>query len=49
MLGKYQTLVNQAKDVSERLYMNDDPPRPDAIGLGADDVTDRQGHGLGEW
>lgn len=48
MLGKYRELAAQAKEVSERLYINDDPPRPDVYGLGADDTTDRQGHGMGE-
>lgn len=49
MLGKYNQLVMQAKELTERLYMNDDPPRPAALGIGGDDVTDHQGHGLGEY
>lgn len=49
-MGRYNLLVQQAKEVSERLYMNDDPPRPDVLGIGSDSTTDRQGHSsFGEW
>lgn len=48
-LGKYQALVAEAKFVSERWYKDTDNPRPDVLGIGADDVTDRQGNGMGEY
>lgn len=48
-LGRYQGLVAEAKAISERLYKDTDEPTPDILGIGSDDVTDRQGNGMGEW
>jgi hypothetical protein len=43
LLQKYDRLAIQAREESERHYINHEPPSPDVAGLGIDDVVDRQG------
>lgn len=44
LLQFYDRLVAQAKAESERFYIDTNLPRPDVLGMGGDDTTDRQGN-----
>ncbi len=47
--GQYDRLVAQAANQYEKHYINYQPPRPDVLGIGYDDVVDRQGRDTWGW
>lgn len=46
LMQMYDRLVAQASSEAQRQYIDTNYPRPDVLGMGMDDVTDRQGHGF---
>lgn len=49
LMQQYDRLVAQARSEYDRHYVDWDPPRPDILGMGQDDVTDRQGSSHDFW
>lgn len=43
LMQSYDRLAAQARQEAERWYVDWDAPRPDVLGIGYDDTTDRQG------